>query len=129
VPLPLGRTNNLRSMIALENLVDFTALCADIEASPNASGQVFLISDGEDVSTSELIHRLAKAYDCNNCMFSVSPKIFRLVARLIGKSASVDRLLGSLVIDGSKARWMLGWHPIVSLDEQLKRIALQDHQI
>lgn len=126
VPLPLGAVTNHRSMIALENLVSFTALCADIDASPNAKGQVFLVSDGEAVSTAELLRRVAKAYRCSNRLFSVPVGLIRLAARCAGKSSLADRLLGSLTIDDSKARQMLGWYPPVSMDEQLKKMAQYD---
>ncbi len=126
VPLPLGAVTNHRSMIALENLVSFTALCADIDASPKAKGQVFLVSDGEDVSTAELLRRIAKAYRCNSRVFPVPVGLMRLAARWAGKSSLADRLLGSLAIDDSKARQMLGWHPTVSMDEQLKKMARYD---
>lgn len=126
VPLPLGAVHNRRSMIALDNLVNFTALCADIDASPNAKGQVFLVSDGEDVTTAELLRRVAKVYRCGSRLFSVPVGLIRLVARWTGKSSLADRLLGSLVIDDSKARKMLGWTPPVSMDEQLQKMALND---
>ena len=126
VPLPLGAVDNRRSMIALDNLVNFTTLCADIDASPNAKGQVFLVSDGEDVSTAELLRRVAKAYQCNSRLFSVPVGLIRLAAGWVGKSPLADRLLGSLVIDDSKARQVLGWHPPVSMDEQLQKMVLHD---
>jgi nucleoside-diphosphate-sugar epimerase len=122
MPLPLGAIHNRRSMIALDNLVNFTALCADIDASPNAKGQVFLVSDGEDVSTTELLRRVAKAYGCNSRLLPVPDGIMRIAARLMGKSSLADRLLGSLVIDDSKARELLGWHPQVSMDKQLRKM-------
>ena len=125
-PLPLGAIHNRRSMIALDNLVNFTVLCADIDASPNAKAQVFLVSDGEDVTTAELLQKVAKAYGFSNYLFSVPVGLIRLAARLMGKSSPADRLLGSLVIDDSKARQMLGWHPQVSMDEQLQKMALHD---
>lgn len=126
VPLPLGAVHNRRSMIALENLVSFSALCADINASPNAKGQVFLVSDGEDVSTAELLRRVAKAYKYSCRLFSVPEGLIRLAARWIGKASLADRLIGSLVIDDSKARQMLGWRPPFSMDEQLQKMALHD---
>ena len=126
VPLPLGATHNRRSMLALENLVSFAALCADIEASPNAKNQVFLVSDGEDVSTSELLRRVAKAYGRNSRLLPVPVGLLWFAARLIGKASLAHRLLGSLVIDGSKAREMLGWRPPVTMDEQLQKMALHD---
>ncbi len=129
MPLPLGAIDNARSMIALDNLVSFTALCADIEASPNAEGQVFLVSDGEDVSTAELLRRVARAYRCSSRLFSVPVGLMRLAAKYTGKSAAAERLLGSLVIDDSKARYMLGWRPSVSMDEQLQKMALHDSSV
>jgi len=126
IPLPLGAVHNRRSMIALDNLVNFTALCADIDASPNAKGQVFLVSDGEDVSTAELLRRVAKAYRCSSRLFSVPVGLMCLAARWMGKSSLADRLFRSLVIDDSKARQMLGWHPPVSMYEQLQKMALHD---
>ena len=129
VPLPLGAILNCRSMIALENLVSFAALCADAEASPNAKDQIFLVSDGEDVSTSELLRKVAKAYGCTSHLFPLPVGLIRFAARLMSKASLADRLLGSLVIDGSKAREMLGWSPPVTLDEQLKKMALYDSHI
>lgn len=126
VPLPFGSLRNRRSVIGLDNLLSFTVLCADIARSPNAKGQVFLVSDGEDVSTAELLRRVAKAYGCNSRMFSVPVDLMRKAARCTGKSPLADRLFGSLIVDDSKARQMLGWHPSSTIDEQLQKIALYD---
>lgn len=126
IPLPLGAVHNRRSMIALDNLVNFTALCADIDASPDAKGQVFLVSDGEDVTTAELLRRVARAYRCSSRLFSVPVGLMCLAARWMGKSSLADRLFGSLVIDDSKTREMLGWHPPVSMEEQLREMAVHD---
>jgi nucleoside-diphosphate-sugar epimerase len=129
VPLPLGSIHNCRSMLALENLVSFAAFCADIEASPNAKNQVFLVSEGEDISTSELLRRVAKAYGRNSRLLPVPVGLISFAARLIGNASLADRLLGSSVIDGSKALKILGWPPPVSMDEQLRRMALYDSHI
>jgi nucleoside-diphosphate-sugar epimerase len=129
VPLPLGALGNRRSMIGLDNLLGFTALCADIDRSPNARGQVFLVSDGEDVSTTELFRRVAKAYGRKSRLFSVPVGLMRLAARFTGKSSLADRLFGSLVVDDSKARQMLGWHPPSTMDDQLQRMALHDLRV
>ena len=125
-PLPFGDIRNRRSMIGLDNLLSFTVLCADIARSPNAKGQVFLVSDGEDVSTTELLHRIAKVYGRKSRLLSLPENLIRLAARCTGKSLLADRLFGSLVIDDSKARQMLGWHPPSSMDEQLQKMALHD---
>lgn len=129
VPLPLGAIHNRRSMIGLDNLVNFTALCADIDASPNAKGQVFLVSDGEDVSTAELLRKVAKAYRRNSRLFRVPEGLMRVAARWMGKDSIADRLFGSLVVDDSKARQMLGWHPQLSMDEQLQKMAQHDSRV
>lgn len=126
MPLPLGTVHNRRSLVALENLVDFIALCADPERSPRAANEVFLISDGEDVSTTELLRKVANAYDVAPLLLPIPVVWIQTVARLLGKRAVVDRLLGSLVVDSSKARDLLGWKPVVSMDEQLEKMAFHD---
>lgn len=123
IPLPLGAVHNLRSMIGLDNLLSFTALCADTGASPNAKGQVFLVSDGHDMSTTELLCKIMHAYGCTSYLLPVPVGLIRLAAWLTGKAALTDRLLGSLTVDDSKARELLGWHPQVSVDEQLRKMA------
>ncbi len=129
MPLPLGAVHNKRSLIALENLVDFIALCADPERSPRAANEVFLISDGEDVSTTELLRKVANAYDVPPRLLPVPVIWIQALVRLLGKRAVADRLLGSLVVDSSKARDLLGWKPVVSMGEQLKKMALHDARI
>ena len=126
VPLPLGAIQNLRSMIALENLVSFTAVCADFNASPDVSGHVLLPSDGEDVSTTELLCRVAKAYRSRNRLFSAPVGLMRLAARLTGKESIAERLLGSLVIDDTRTRQLVRWQPPLTMDEQLRRMARHD---
>lgn len=129
MPLPLGAVHNKRSLVALENLVDFIALCADPERSPSAANEVFLISDGEDVSTTELLRKVANAYNVSPRLLPVPANWIQTVTRLLGKRAVADRLLGSLLVDSSKARDLLGWKPVVSMDEQLKMMALHDTRI
>lgn len=122
VPLPFGALRNRRSLLALDNLVSFIALCADPAKSPQAANEVFLVSDGEEVSTAELIRRMARAYGTKAHLIPVPPAWMRFGARLLGKTAAADRLLGSLVIDSSKARALLGWRPVVTMDEQLRQL-------
>jgi nucleoside-diphosphate-sugar epimerase len=123
VPLPLGAVHNQRSMIALDNLIDFLALCALPAQSPQASNRVFLVSDGAPVSTPDLLHKIAGAYGRSIWLPPVPPVLLRLFASALGKSEAIDRLLGSLVIDDQPARQLLGWQPPVSMDEQLQRMA------
>jgi len=128
-PLPFGAVDNQRSLVALDNLVDFIALCADRTRSPRAGNQVFLISDGEDVSTPELLQRVARAYGVPSRLWPVPTAWLRLAARLLGQSAAADRLLGSLVVDSRKARDCLGWRPVVTMEDQLRKMALHDQGV
>ena len=123
IPMPLGRVNNKRSFIALDNLVDFIALCADKERSPLAADQVFVISDDEDVSTTQLLRKIAKAYDKRQWLIPVPVSWMRFVAKIFDKQAMADKLFGNLQIDCSKAKNLLGWKPIITMDEQLKKMA------
>ena len=126
VPLPLGAIHNSRSLIALENLVDFVVLCADRERSPHANNEVFLISDGENISTTELLRRVARVYGVRAYLVPVPVGWLRICARICGKTALADRLLGSLVVDSSKAQKLLGWQPVVTMDNQLLSMTKHD---
>jgi nucleoside-diphosphate-sugar epimerase len=126
LPLPFGAVHNRRSLVGLDNLVDFIALCADRERSPRAANEVFLISDGEDLSTTELLRKVARAYGVKPRLVPVPARWIRFATGLWGKEAMADRLLGSLVVDGSKTRDLLGWRPLVSMDRQLQKMARHD---
>jgi len=117
VPLPLGAIDNQRSLVALDNLVDFIVLCT---THPRAAGELFLVSDGEDVSTTELLQKVAKALHKKARLFSMPSSLMRVTARFLGKQALADRLFESLQVDNSKACALLGWKPVVTMDEQLK---------
>lgn len=129
VPLPMGAINNQRSLLGLDNLVDFIVLCADVEKSPRAANEIFLISDGQDVSTTELLRKVACAYGVNPRLIPVPVRLMQIVADALGKSAIADRLFGSLVVDSSKALKLLGWRPVISMDEQLKKMAQHDSSV
>jgi nucleoside-diphosphate-sugar epimerase len=123
VPLPLGAVHNKRSLVALDNLVSFIIHCADYKKTPQAANQVFLISDGEDVSTTELLQKVAKAFGKKALLLPIPASLMTLVAKLLGKQSVIDRLFGSLQVDSSKARELLGWRPVITMDEQLKKTA------
>lgn len=122
LPLPLGAVHNQRSLVALDNLVSLVLLCADRSRSPQATNQVFVISDGEDVSTSTLLRKLARAAGQPSRLLPVPPNWLRAAASLLGRRAMADRLLGNLQVDASKARTLLGWQPAVTMDEQLAKM-------
>lgn len=108
IPLPFASINNRRSMIALENLVDFIALCIE---HPGAADELYLISDGTDVSTPEIVRHLCTGLHQDVRLLPVPTVLMRLGAFLIGKQAMYTQLCDSLLIDSSKARNQLGWKP------------------
>jgi nucleoside-diphosphate-sugar epimerase len=120
IPMPFARVQNLRSLLYLGNLADAISLCL---THPKASGQTFLVSDGEDISTAELVRHLGKALGRPTRLFAVPPTWLRLFGRLSGKSAQVGRLLGSLAIDSSGIRRELAWAPPCSLSKGLQETA------
>ena len=117
VPLPFGLVNNQRSMIYRENLVDFIIQCID---HPNAANQTFLISDGHDLSLSNLIRTIRKAMNKPAWLLPVPISLFKLAGKLTGKTAVVDRLVGDLQVDSSKAQRLLGWKPPYTVEEGIK---------
>lgn len=119
LPLPLGAVHNQRSLVALDNLVSLVVLCADRARSPLAANQVFVVADGDDVSTTTLLSKVAKAADLPRRLLPVPAWLLRAVASLLGKRSLADRLLGNLQVDATKARSLLGWRPVVTMDEQL----------
>jgi len=120
LPLPFGAIHNQRSLVALDNLVSFIIHCID---HPKAANEIFLISDGVDVSTTVLIKKVAKAFDKKAWLLPIPVSWMTFVAKLVGKTDVTERLFGSLQVDSSKARDLLGWKPVVTMDEQLKKIA------
>ena len=114
LPLPLGALNNQRSMLALDNLVSFIA---EVVTNPLAANQYFLLSDGKDVSTTQLLKLLAKGMGKSIWLLPIPVSILRTAAQVFGVTAAADRLLGSLQIDSSKARKLLHWQPPLSVEE------------
>jgi len=121
LPLPLACvTDNRRSLVALDNLVDLLINCLD---HPAAANQTFLVSDGEDLSTADLLRRLGRATGHPARLFPVPTSLLWAGARLLGKGDMAQRLLGSLQVDIDHTRRTLGWTPPVSVDEGLRRAA------
>jgi nucleoside-diphosphate-sugar epimerase len=117
-PLPLGAVHNQRSLVALDNLVDFIVTCI---THPQAANQTFLVSDGQDLSTTELVRGMAKAAGVSARLLPVPVWALQAGASLLGKGDAVQRLCGNLQVDVSKARSLLGWVPPVSVEEGLRR--------
>ena len=119
VPLPFLRLNNKRSMISLTNLIDFIVCCIN---HPSANGEKFLISDGSDFSTSELIRLLAKSMGSHSYLFYLPLFLFRISGLILGKSNEVERLTESLQIDISHSKELLGWKPVQTAQEGMAEV-------
>lgn len=117
VPLPFGTIHNKRSLVALDNLIDLLITCID---HPAAVNQTFLVSDGEDLSTPELLVRMAAALGKPACLIPFPERMLKAGAVLLGKRDLSQRLFGSLQVDISKAKNLLGWSPPVSVNEGLR---------
>jgi len=119
VPLPFSLVNNKRSLIGIDNLVDIIIRCID---HPNVTGKTFLISDGEDLSTSDLFHYMAIAMKSRLRLFPFPISILKFVSRIIGRKSEMNRLTDSLQVDSSSIRETLNWTPSVSVEEGIKRM-------
>ena len=120
LPLPLGAIDNRRSLVALENLVDLIVRCIE---HPDAANQTFLVSDGEDLSTTQLLKKIGQALGKPSRLIPVPLVLLKLAGDLVGRGAAVQRLCGSLQVDIEKTRRCLDWTPPLSVDEGLKRVA------
>lgn len=119
LPLPLRDvTHNLRSLVGLDNLVDLILVCAH---HPKAANQIFLISDGEDLSTTELLRKIGKALGRPARLLWVPAGLISFMAGWLGKGMITQRLLSSLQVDMGKTCELLDWKPSVAVDEGLRR--------
>ena len=119
LPLPFGAvTDNRRSLVALDNLVDLIVTCID---HPAAANQTLMVSDGEDLSTADLLRRLGVAMGKPARLLNIPPALWGAAAAMIGKRAVAQRLLGNLQVDISHTCSTLGWKPPISVDEGLRR--------
>ncbi|WP_106804764.1 SDR family oxidoreductase [Pseudomonas sp. S5D5] len=121
VPLPFGAIHNGRSLVALDNLVD---LIVTAISHPAAANQTFLVSDGEDLSTTQLLRRMAHALGKRPLLLPVPSYVLSVAAKLLGQRSLAQRLCGSLQVDITKTRKLLQWAPPVSVDTALKVTAL-----
>jgi nucleoside-diphosphate-sugar epimerase len=118
IPLPLGSIRNLRSMVALDNLVDLLIVCLK---HPKAAGQTFLVSDGCDISTPELLYKTAQAMGKKINLLPIPSPALEFVASLLGKKAVSKRLCSSLQVNIEKTHCLLDWTPPITLDQGLKK--------
>lgn len=120
IPLPFASLHNQRSLVYLGNLVDALIVCA---SHPAAAGQTYLVCDGEDASTPALLRQLAAAMGVTSRVFPCPPALLRLAGSVTGRAQQLERLLGSLQIDGARIRRDLDWAPPYSLQQGLRLTA------
>lgn len=118
-PLPLGSIRNQRSLVALENLVDFIACCM---RHPQAANQTFLISDGHDLSTPELVRQLAHAAGLTARLPAIPVALLKMAAAMLGKKGAVERMSESLQVNITKAQTLLHWVPPVTVEQGLASV-------
>ena len=121
LPLPLGGVENLRSLVGIDNLVDLLIRCAD---HPRATGQTLLVSDGEDLSTPELVKRIATVMGKSPRLIPLPVHLLRIAGQFTGRLTEIDRLVSSLQVDSSHTCEILTWKPPSSIDEGLKQMVL-----
>jgi len=117
LPLPFGAVRNLRSFLAVGNLVDFIHLCLKHNSAAN---QIFLVSDGAPISTSQLVEKIKLSTGSSSLNIPVNSNLLRIIFRLIGRKEMSWRLLDSMVVDISKNKNLLGWKPATLIEESLK---------
>lgn len=120
MPLPLGCIRNLRSLVALDNLIDLIQVCCE---HPDAAGQTFLVSDGEDLSTTDLITRMARSLNRPPRLIPIPAAVLETAANLLGKKAVARRLLGDLQVDIEPTCRILNWQPVTTVDRALQKTA------
>ena len=120
LPLPLGAIYNRRSLAALDNLVDLIVTCLD---HPAAANRTFMVSDDEDISTTELLRRTSKALGKPAYLVPVPESLLQIGAKLLGKQGIIPRLFGNLQVDISHTKQILDWTPPINVDDGLRKTA------
>lgn len=118
LPLPLGAIHNKRSLVALDNLVDLVVTCID---HPKAANQTFLVSDDQDVSTTDLLKMMTGAAGIKPWLLPVPMSWLRLAGKITGRGAMIDRLCGNLQVDISHTKETLSWKPPITVEEGIRR--------
>jgi nucleoside-diphosphate-sugar epimerase len=125
VPLPISTVKNQRSMIGLENLVDLLICCID---HPEASGKTFLASDGEDLSSPDLVKLIASSMKQKAYLFPIPLFLLKFLCLILGKQKEISRLTGSLRVDNSYTKEILNWTPLFSVKEGIKRMVIVNNK-
>lgn len=124
--MPLGAIDNQRSLVALDNLVDLIITCI---THPDATNQIFLVSDDKDISTTQLLQMMTQAVGKSPRLIPVPMElVLRLVGRLTGKRTVIERLCGNLQVDINRTKQTLGWQPPISVEEGIKRCFIEDKE-
>lgn len=118
LPLPLGAVDNLRSVLSRDNFLGFLQLCIE---HPAAAGETFLIADGQDVSTADMVRAISHGMGKRAMLIAFPLSLLGLAARLLGKKSIYEQLCGSLQVDAGKARGLLGWMPVESTQAGLEK--------
>ncbi|MBI4792820.1 MAG: NAD-dependent epimerase/dehydratase family protein, partial [Deltaproteobacteria bacterium] len=121
VPLPFGSVANRRSLLCLDNLVDFLMQCI---SHPAAANETFLVADNETLSTPDLIRRIAFSMGKKPLMPGCPIGLLRMGARLLGKTAAIDKICGSLQVEARKAKMLLHWQPPLTVEQGLEKTVL-----
>lgn len=114
LPLPFKNIRNQRSFLYLGNLIDAITLCI---THPKAIGETFLVSDGEDISTPDLLRLIAAAKNKRLILFSLPPDFLNKLGALCRQNKTIEKLTGSLCVDSRKIQNLLGWKPPFTLEE------------
>lgn len=118
IPLPLAAVNSRRSMVAIDNLVNLLLTCVD---HPRAAGQIFMVSDGRDMSLPELLRMLSEAMHRPSRLFNVPTKLITFGASLMGQSNNIGKLIGSLQVDITHTHERLGWIPVADVRASIEK--------
>jgi nucleoside-diphosphate-sugar epimerase len=118
IPLPLGAIDNRRSLVSIGNLTDLVLTCID---HPAAAGEIFLVSDGEDLSTTQLLRRTALALGKSARLVPVPAGLLQAAASMVGKSGIAERLCGNLQVDIQRTCELLGWRPPINTEKALRQ--------
>ncbi|MCU7858123.1 MAG: NAD-dependent epimerase/dehydratase family protein, partial [Candidatus Thiodiazotropha sp. (ex Lucinoma borealis)] len=123
LPLPLASVSNRRSLLSIDNLLDFLRCCID---HPAAAGEVFLVADGNDLSTPQLIRKLATAMGLSARLIHMPVGLLQFAGRITGRSAIIERLTDDLQVDIEKNKKLLGWKPVIDVDSALAAMVNDD---